>query len=341
MAAGLLENQTDIAGIATISAGKFRRYHTQSWFRHLLDVETNLLNIRDVFRTLVGVVEAWMLLRRERPDAIFIKGGFVAVPIGFVASRLKVPFMTHDSDSVPGLANRLIARWAAYHATGMPEEFYSYPKAKTKFVGVPLAPQYQLVSEVNQADFRQEMGINRSGHVLLVAGGSSGAQRVNQAFAPVADQLLAKYGDLTIVHQVGRGQLGTYSTEHDRRLIVAEFFGPEDMYRYSGAADLIITRGGATNIAEFAAQAKACVVIPNPLLTGGHQLKNAQHLADQGAIEVVTEAKMQSEKFFDTICSLLDDPAGRQQLAYKLGGLARPKAAQDTALLLLELINKH
>ncbi len=339
--AHLLADQVDIDDVAFISAGKFRRYHGQGLWAHLVDVKTNLLNIRDAFRTVVGLFEAMRLLRQERPDIILIKGGFVGVPIGFAASRLKIPFVTHDSDSIPGLANRLVARWADYHATGMPAEFYAYPPDKTMFVGVPLAAQYQLVSSEDQTAFRKELNLPVKGKIMLIAGGSSGAERVNQGVARIVPRLLEKYQDLTIVHQIGRGQLKTYDEPYPERLIVAEFFAPEEMYKYSGAADVIVTRGGATNIAEFAAQAKACIVVPNPMLTGGHQLKNAEHLADQGAVEVVTEEELLDDTLFDKVSRLLDSPRACQELAHRLGGLARPKAASDTALLLLEVRKRH
>src|SRR5690606_13564925 len=123
----LVLEDTSIDEARFILAGKFRRYHGESWLRRLLDVRTNLLNIRDALYTLIGFCQSVWLLLRRRPDVVFIKGGYVGVPIGLAAALLKVPFITHDSDAVPGLANRVVGRWARLHATGMPEKFYDYP----------------------------------------------------------------------------------------------------------------------------------------------------------------------------------------------------------------------
>jgi UDP-N-acetylglucosamine--N-acetylmuramyl-(pentapeptide) pyrophosphoryl-undecaprenol N-acetylglucosamine transferase len=111
-----------------------------------------------------------------------------------------------------------------------------------------------------------------------------------------------------------------------------------DLYRYSGAADVIITRAGATAIAEFAVQGKACILVPNPILTGGHQLKNAQVLADKGAVVVVPEAdlKKNAEKLKSALTDLLADPLKQAELGHQLAAFARPGAAKELAVLLLE-----
>jgi UDP-N-acetylglucosamine--N-acetylmuramyl-(pentapeptide) pyrophosphoryl-undecaprenol N-acetylglucosamine transferase len=98
----------------TVYAGKFRRYHGEG-LRQLLDVKTFLLNCRDAVLVLIGLVQCWRLLRQLRPDVIFVKGGFVGVPVGLAAAALHQPYVTHDSDAIPGLANRIIARWAYKH----------------------------------------------------------------------------------------------------------------------------------------------------------------------------------------------------------------------------------
>ena len=121
-----------------ISAGKFRRYHGEGW-KQLLDVPTLFKNFLDFFKFLIGSIQAYSVLGKIKPDIIFIKGGYIGVPVGLAAAMRKIKYITHDSDTMPGLANRIIAKWALMHATGMPSEFYDYPKEKTTYVGVPIA----------------------------------------------------------------------------------------------------------------------------------------------------------------------------------------------------------
>jgi UDP-N-acetylglucosamine--N-acetylmuramyl-(pentapeptide) pyrophosphoryl-undecaprenol N-acetylglucosamine transferase len=128
----------NIDEVFLIQAGKLRRYHGEGW-RQLLDLPTMWKNIRDAGRVVVGLFQSFNLLRKIRPEVIFIKGGFVGVPVGLAAAVLRIPYITHDSDALPGLANRIIAPWAKKHAVGLPKEVYSYPPDKTITVGVPLA----------------------------------------------------------------------------------------------------------------------------------------------------------------------------------------------------------
>jgi UDP-N-acetylglucosamine--N-acetylmuramyl-(pentapeptide) pyrophosphoryl-undecaprenol N-acetylglucosamine transferase len=122
----------------TVRAGKFRRYHGEG-IKQVFDVVTLYKNLRDVIFVLIGLWQSFWLLGRLHPDVIFIKGGFVGVPVGLMAALRGIPYVTHDSDAVPGLANRIIARWARLHAVGLPKEVYAYPPAKTVTVGVPSA----------------------------------------------------------------------------------------------------------------------------------------------------------------------------------------------------------
>src|SRR5690606_12676531 len=127
--------------------------------------------------------------RKHRPDALFVKGGFVGVPLGLAAAMLKIPYITHDSDAVPGLANRLIARWAKAHAVAMPKEAYGYPANKTFHVGTPIASVYEPVTADRQARYKKSFGLPKTAKVLLVTGGGLGAKRLNVAVAKVAKTL--------------------------------------------------------------------------------------------------------------------------------------------------------
>ncbi|HWB38631.1 MAG TPA: glycosyltransferase, partial [Candidatus Saccharimonadales bacterium] len=173
-------NDPNIDETLTIRAGKLRRYHGEGW-KQLLDVPTMLKNLRDVAYVLIGLVQSYKLLKSLQPDMIFIKGGFVGVPVGLAAARLKLPYMTHDSDALPGLANRIVARWAHLHAVALPVDVYSYPKNKTVQTGIPLQAEFKPVTAELAKKYRQEIDVPANAKLLFVIGGGLGAERVNKA----------------------------------------------------------------------------------------------------------------------------------------------------------------
>ncbi len=319
-----------------VFAGKFRRYNGESWLKRLLDVKTNLLNIRDFFYLFMGLIESWFLLRRVKPDVILLKGGFVGVPIG-LAARKRIPLVTHDSDALPGLANRLVSRWVVYHATGMPPEYYQYPKDKVKYVGVIVGDAYQKVTAELLKQYRDALKLPEDAQVLLVTGGSGGAGSINSAMVQLAPQLLDSLPQLHIIHVTGNGKEGVYGDYQHQRLLVAGLLS--EFYRYTGAADVIVTRAGANTIAEFGVQAKACVVVPNPMLTGGHQLKNAEFLAAHQAAVIVDDATLGThpEALKEAVNDLLTDAQKRTELGQRLNDLTVKDAANSLAQLLLSV----
>jgi UDP-N-acetylglucosamine--N-acetylmuramyl-(pentapeptide) pyrophosphoryl-undecaprenol N-acetylglucosamine transferase len=329
--------------VSLVRAGKLRRYHGEG-LRQLLDVRTMLKNIRDAAYVVIGLWQAIQLLGRIKPDLVFIKGGFVGVPVGLAAAIRRIPYVTHDSDALPGLANRIIAPWARVHAVALPKEVYKYPADKTVTVGVPLADFYKPFSKQEARAAREKIGVDPDGKVLLVTGGGLGAQRLNHAVAVCVPDLLERYPTLNIVHLAGRANevdlRQRYNKElpakHQKRVIVKGFI--TNLYLYSGAADIVITRAGATSIAEFAAQKKACIVVPNPLLTGGHQLKNASVLADRKAVMLVSEDKLRQDDhaLMPPLVELLDSPARANQLGERLGKLDTGDSAERLAMVLLE-----
>jgi UDP-N-acetylglucosamine--N-acetylmuramyl-(pentapeptide) pyrophosphoryl-undecaprenol N-acetylglucosamine transferase len=320
-----------------VFAGKFRRYNGESWLKRLLDVKTNLLNIRDGFYLVLGLIESWFLLRKVKPDVILLKGGFVGVPIG-LAARKRIPLVTHDSDAVPGLANRLVSRWAVYHATGMPPEFYQYPKDKMKYVGVIISDRYELVTPSLMHEYRKDLGLPTDAQVLMITGGSLGSQEVNKAVVQFAPQLLESMPKLQIIHQVGSRNTNVYGDFVDARLAVHGLLEYNKLHKYSGAADIIITRAGASMIAEFGIQGKACIVVPNPLLAGGHQTKNADFLKARQAAVVVDEKQLaNADTLKNAVIDLLQDDAKREELGSHLHDLTVVDAADNLAKILLSV----
>lgn len=333
--------------VKLIRAGKLRRYHGEGW-KQLFDIPTVLKNLRDIVWVIVGLFQSFALLRKLQPTAIFIKGGFVCVPVGLSAAALRIPYITHDSDALPGLANRIVAPWAKLHTVALPKEVYSYPADKTIDVGVPLAHHYHPFSVQETHDARAQLGLPTNGKVLFITGGGLGARRLNNAVAACASDLLKRYPDLTILQLAGRANEAELRQRYQkelnsadqRRIIVKGFV--TNLHLYSGAADVVVTRAGATSIAEFAAQQKACVVVPNPLLTGGHQLKNAKVLADRNAVKLVGEDRIAQDEraLLPALVDLLDNPQRAEALGKTLGQFAKGDSAKQLAMILLEVADK-
>ncbi len=165
--------------------------------------------------------------------------------------------------------------------------------------------------------------------------------------ADILPHLLADFPRLRVIHAVGRAHQSKMEKRYTDQLSVTQrervavhgFI--EDVYRYSGAADIVITRAGATNLAEFSRQGKACIIVPSPFLAAGHQMRNAEYLADQGAAVVVNEAEMLQDpnRLAKQAVHLLRDPAARHQLEHQLAAFARPDATADLTRLITEQLD--
>lgn len=326
--ANLPRTSKDLDGIYEVWAGKFRRYHGRSWLAHLLDVPTNLKNLRDFFYFLFGYVQSQRLLKRLQPDVVFIKGSSVGVPIGKACVRLGVPYFTHDSDSVASLTNRLLAREAVYHAVGLPLSFYSRSDDKLRYTGIPLGEAFSKVSSASLKKFRAELGVPEDALVISVTGGSLGASRLNEAFVGVAESLLASFPKLYILHQTG-SEVTVYPQLSDSmRQRVQEWKFTDKLAAVTGAADMVVARAGATTIAELAVQGKACIFVPNPQLTGGQQTKNAEYLVKHKAAVVVTEQESTEPALLEqAISDLLRSKEKRRRLSAAMLKIAKPDAA--------------
>jgi UDP-N-acetylglucosamine--N-acetylmuramyl-(pentapeptide) pyrophosphoryl-undecaprenol N-acetylglucosamine transferase len=334
------ESGHDFDFMAFIKAGKFRRYHNVKFASGVFDFKTLILNVRDFFRLPGSIIAAWRLLRKFNPDVVFSKGGFVAVPVGIAAKLHGIPIVTHDSDTLPGLANRIIGRWAKIHATGMPARYYSYPKQTIKHVGIPIDERIKRVTPKLQAETKQSLNLPKNSTVLLLSGGGNGSQHLNELMLSVAPELLETNLGLYIIHLAGTSNEEDVKNSYallpeplQDRVLVFGFIS--DFYSYSAAADLVITRAGASTMAELAAAAKACIVIPSPFLTGGHQMKNAEELAAQDAIVQLPEETTPDE-LLALINNLLSNDSRRFELARNLYVTSKPDASKNLAALILK-----
>lgn len=322
--------------IKRIYAGKLRRYHGISVWRQLLDVPTLLRNIRDLFLVGVGFLQSYRFLRRVKPDVVFTKGGFVCLPVGLAAKALKIPLAIHDSDAEPGLTNRFLAKYATVIGTGAPVENYPYPAGRTHYVGIPIDRSFRPVAPKQQQKYKAELGLHDVHKPLLVVtGGGLGARSVNRTVVTIANQLLDKIAILHITGAQSYQETVDAAPEHIDYHIHPFLPG---LQAALSAADIVITRAGATSLAELAGLAKPIIIIPNAHLPSGHQVKNAEVYGKAGAAVVMDEAKimLDNRKLTRVILALTASPEKRAVLGRKLHVFARPHAALDMAALIAE-----
>jgi len=321
--------------VQTIAAGKFRRYHHLTVFQQLTWPSLVAQNFGDAFKVGVGFLQSFFKLLVWRPDVVFTKGGYVCLPVGFAAHLLKIPLVIHDSDAHPGLTNRVLSKWATAIGTGAPLEYYPYPKAKTQYVGIPIASDFHPYTTDEQAAAKQEWGIAPTHPLVVVTGGGLGAARINEVVAETLHQL-QQFTSVVLVAGAGQyDDLRALLPADSDRFQLYPFV--TNMHSLLTAADVVVTRAGATTILELAALQKPTILIPNGKLTGGHQLKNAAVYAEAGAVTVLDEELLDANKLLlaKEIKTLLDEPTQTADMAARFHAFSKPEAAKDMARMIL------
>lgn len=321
--------------VSTIFAGKLRRYHGSSVIAQILDIPTILHNIFDVFLVILGFFQSLLKLIVWRPNVVFLKGGFVCLPVGYAAYILRIPTVIHDSDAHPGLTNRLLAPLAKYIATGMPLEYYNYSFSKTKHVGIPVKPEFHHYSLKEKAEAKKSFDLPVDVPLVAVIGGGLGAKRINDTLVAIAPELVRR---ACVVHLSGMAQYNELKDKIPKsdNYKLIDFLS--DQYaQLVGAADIVVTRAGASAMAEMAAVGASVIIVPNIQLVGGHQLKNARIYTDKQAAQMADETKFSSrpELLLNQILDLLEDSQKRQNLGKSLYKFAKPQAAKQVAELIL------
>jgi UDP-N-acetylglucosamine--N-acetylmuramyl-(pentapeptide) pyrophosphoryl-undecaprenol N-acetylglucosamine transferase len=323
---------------AAISAGKFRRYHSASAVGKLFNPKTIGPNLRDAGRAVAGVAGALKVLRSYKPDVVFLKGGYVCVPVGLAARILRIPYVIHESDVTPGMANKLLGRWADKIAVGFPAKSYrEFEPSKLVYTGSPVRRD---LTRVSREEALAKLELDPRLPVLMVTGGSSGAAQINDAIVQALPELLPV---CQVIHVTGE-------REHERvRFELRRQGEPPHIERYHSygflmaewvhamvAADVVISRAGANTIAELATLGKPTVLIPNYQMAG-HQVENARVLSRAGAARVLDGSKLRTAVLVGEVRHLLEDQAEQGRLSSAIGEFAKPQAAVELAQVILDV----
>lgn len=321
--------------VQRIAAGKFRRYHHLTWFQQLTWASLVLRNLGDAFLVGIGFIQSLFKLIMWRPQVIFFKGGYVSLPVGLAARVLRIPYVLHDSDAHPGLTNRILSKWATAIGTGAPLEYYSYPADKAQYVGIPISPDFHPYTKNEQRAAKREWGMDPARPLTVITGGGLGAKRINDV---VGEVLRPLQQHTAVVLVAGAGQydeLRSLLPEDSEHFQLYPFV--TNMNSLLGAADVVVTRAGATTILELAALEKPTILIPNAKLTGGHQLKNAAVYDEANAVVVLNEEAMVEKPrlLVECVQQFIEDPAQAASMGKRLGTFSRPEAAKDMAAMIL------
>ncbi len=337
--------------VRRIPAGKFHRYANwkfKDYFIHFGLTLKDLIigNVLGFFGFLAGLITAFCRLvkKSSRPNVIFLKGGYVCLPVGIMAKLFKIPYIIHESDIVAGLANRILMKKAAKVAFGMPipEELQqSHPNYV--WTGIPVGSEFKSVSPSRQLELKKAFSFNPEKPLVVITGGSQGSENLNEATRAILSELL-KLTSVGLVagrkHYENMVDLKQYEN-WDHASLESNFRMWEfntTMNELMGAADIIVSRAGATTIAELASLKKAVILVPFAPLPGGHQVKNAERLAEVNAVSLVKDLDMVQDPtvLLVEIRHLIKSPRLRADMADKLHEEARSDSARRLAEIILE-----
>ena len=311
-----------------ITTGKLRRYW--SW-----------QNVSDLaLGAPAGLVQATALLGRLRPSAVFATGGFVALPTVIAAAARGIAVVVHEQTAVPGLANRVAARFARRVALSFPGSEARIPAGKGVLTGNPLRPE---LCDGSRAEAVARFGLDLALPLVYVTGGAQGAHRINRTLGEVLSRLLEH---AQVIHQCGdhpttgdrvwlEMRRAFLPPELARRYTLIPYVGPELAAVYA-AASLVIGRAGAGTVNECCQLGLPALYVPLPGASGDEQTANARVVERAGGCEILPQAALTADALGERVLRLLSDPTGLKEMGERARTVAIPDAAERILALLGE-----
>jgi len=315
-----------------ISAGKLRRYFSP-------------LNFLTIFKLLIGFCQSLYHLWEFMPDLIFSKGGYGSLPAVLVGWLYRIPVFIHESDSVPGLSNKIAARFAKRIGVSFNKTFDYFPKEKTALVGNPI--RLELFLNQDEEAARQHFGFANDKPLLLILGGSQGSQRINDLILEMLEELVKN--DIQIFHQTGEKNLREVSAE--AKIILESlpdiyagyyqakgFFEEKEYIQALTASDLVIARAGSGTIFELSAAKKPAILIPLAEAAADHQRLNAFEYSRAGAAIVFEETNILPNLFVHQIVELFKNRDKLIDLANRANLFFQEDSAEKIAKEIFDLL---
>ncbi|MCI1902723.1 MAG: undecaprenyldiphospho-muramoylpentapeptide beta-N-acetylglucosaminyltransferase [Enterococcaceae bacterium] len=298
----------------------------------------SLDNLKTIHLFLKSVRRAKKLLQEFKPDIVIGTGGYVSGAVVYAASRLKIPTIVHEQNSVAGITNRFLAHFADKIAICFPSVAAAFPKEKVVLTGNPRASEVAAAKRSDALAVRFDLDPAKK--TVLIFGGSQGALKINEAVLAALPQLFAR------TYQVLYASGERYYEEIEKK-IAGQKIPPhikivpyiDRMTEVMVNADLLVARAGATSIAEFTALGLPAILIPSPYVTNDHQTKNAQALVDAGAAVMIKNDELTAKTLMAPLDAIMLDDARREKMAAASKKEGIPDAAERLYRLVKSLVH--
>ena len=290
-------------------------------------------NVRTVIRFIRAVRRSKALLRAFLPDVVVGTGGYVCGPVVYAAARLGIPTLIHEQNVEPGLTNVFLSRYADVIAVSFRESLSRFRRGRrVVHTGNPCATN---VLHADRARGYASLGVPEGSRIVLVVGGSRGARALNETIPDIAAAvgrmdgvwLVAVTGE--VYYEQMKERLDRLPAEAIRRLRVVPYL--DNMPEVLAASSLVVSRAGASMLAEITALGVPSILVPSPNVTHNHQEANARSLADAGAAVMIVERELSGPKLAEAIVRIMGDETVRRSMSKAAGTLAMPDSAERIA----------
>lgn len=298
----------------------------------------SLDNLKTMYYLLESSRKAKRLILDFKPDVVIGTGGYVCAPVLFAASRLNIPTIIHEQNSVAGITNKFLSRFVdkiCICFDSVKHDFKNYAD-KIVFTGNPRAQEVALITE--KADLRQYQ-LRNDKPTVLIFGGSRGAKKINETvMAAVPDFLKRDYQVLIATGDDYYNEFKTVFTNMEswENISVVPYIA--NMPELFNTIDLVVCRSGATTLTEIQAMGIASILIPSPNVTNNHQQRNAESLTINNAAEMILENELSVEKFIAAIDHLMMDDSARLEMAKAAKKMGIPDASDRIVHVIEHLI---
>ena len=285
------------------------------------------------FKLLSSMWNSFRIIKSFKPDVVIGTGGFASGAVLKVASMLKIPTVIQEQNSYPGITNKLLAKKANKICVAYENLERFFPKDKMILTGNPV--RQDLINEASKSEAIAYFKLDANKKTLLVLGGSLGARRINQLIEKELDFLLSQ--NIQIIWQCGKLYLNDYSKYNEKENVqVVAFIDRMDLVY--AAADVVISRSGASSVSELCIVGKPTIFIPSPNVAEDHQTKNAKAISDKNGAILIRESELEAQ--FETVFSDLISSENKQaELIQNIKKLAKPNATKDIVEEIVKLIN--